>query len=63
MEDGLVIFNSCCHGGVEFIVMGHCTADEAFAIMHEVLGDKVRQMHAGFEIECVDYNHSRNIIY
>ena len=92
VEDGLVIFNSCCHGGVEkiieevraayggrkiigivggfhlyktsaedvrrlagrlqesgveFIVTGHCTGDEAFGILHEVLGEKVRQMYAG----------------
>ena len=33
--------------GVEFIVTGHCTGDEAFGILHEVLGDKVRQMYAG----------------
>ena len=92
VEEGLVIFNSCCHGGVEkiieevraayggrkiigivggfhlyktsaddvrklagrlqasgveFIVTGHCTGDEAFGILHEVLGEKVRQMYAG----------------
>ena len=28
---------------------GHCTGDEAFAILHEVLGEKVRPMYAGFE--------------
>ena len=96
VNDGLVIFNSCCHGGVEniieeartayggrnitglvggfhlyktsaddvrrladklqasgieFIVTGHCTGDEAFAMLHEVLGDKIQQMYAGFSAE------------
>lgn len=94
-ESGIVIFNSCSHGGadniinevsaafsgrqicamiggfhlynksaeyvrrfaekvratgVEKIYTGHCTGEEGYRIMHEVLGDKVRQLEAGLEI-------------
>ena len=37
--------------GVEFIVTGHCTGDEAFGILHEVLGEKIEQMYVGFSME------------
>ena len=95
-EEGLVIFNSCSHGGadnivrevgetfkgkkikaviggfhlfclddrevksfaqrldnleVEKIVTGHCTGDHAFEILKSVLGDKVKQMYTGLEME------------
>ena len=36
--------------GVEQIYTGHCTGEEGYRIMHEVLGDKVRQLEAGLEI-------------
>lgn len=95
-EKGLVIFNSCSHGGadniineiketfpgeklnaiiggfhlyktpadqvaafadrlkatgVETVVTGHCTGDEAYKILEEELGDKVQQFHSGLVIE------------
>ena len=93
---GLVVFNSCSHGGVDNIITevlatfpekeicayigglhlykateadvrslakrtketgimkiitGHCTGDEAFAILKEELGDIIEQMYTGMEIE------------
>ena len=93
--NGLVIFNSCSHGGpdniireiettfpekeiyayigglhlykssadevralakrmretgVQKIVTGHCTGDEAFAILKKELGDVIEQMYTGMEI-------------
>ncbi|MCF0123085.1 MAG: MBL fold metallo-hydrolase [Ruminiclostridium sp.] len=95
-EKGLVIFNSCCHGGadlivqeamdafpgkkvyaivggfhlfetpggqvrefarrleqagVEQVITGHCTGQDGFDILKEVLGDKVRQMESGLTLE------------
>lgn len=95
-SDGLVIFNSCCHGGaanvinevaatfpdkkvlaliggfhlynktdkevrelaakiketgIRYIYTGHCTGDKAFAILKEELGDCVKQLHVGLEME------------
>ena len=95
-EKGLVVFNSCSHGGVDNIITeilatfpekeicayigglhlykstgadvralakrtketgitriitGHCTGDEAFAVLKEELGDIVEQMYTGMEIE------------
>ena len=95
-ERGLVIFNSCCHGGadhiirevaetfpgktlyaligglhlfkssedevrelavairvtgIQKIVTGHCTGQEAFDILKEELGDMVVQMYTGLELE------------
>ena len=93
---GLIIFNSCSHGGVDAIVAearaafpgkpvhalvgglhlykmepqdvralaqrirslgirrvytGHCTGEEAFAILKEELGETVQQFHSGFIAE------------
>lgn len=95
-SDGLVIFNSCSHGGViniieetkaafpdkkikaliggfhifnkpeeeirqlaskiretgiESIYTGHCSKEKGYRILHEELGDMVKQFHAGLEIE------------
>ena len=95
-KPGLVVFNSCSHGGVENIVRevsaacdgrpvravvggfhlyqyapeevreiavrlrelgvrefytGHCTGEEAFAVLREVLGEQVVQLHAGLVME------------
>lgn len=95
-EQGLVILNSCCHGGagniirevaetfpgrqicaligglhlfqtdedgvralagdirstgITQVITGHCTGEEAFAILKEELGDRVQQMYTGMEIE------------
>ena len=36
---------------VQKIYTGHCTGQRAYEILHEVLGDKVQQMHTGMEIE------------
>lgn len=94
-ESGIVIFNSCSHGGadniinevsaafsgrriramiggfhlynkseeyvrrfaekvratgVEEICTGHCTGEEGYRIMREILGDRVHQLEAGLEI-------------
>ena len=94
-ESGIVIFNSCSHGGadniinevsavfpgrqihamiggfhlynkseeyvrsfaekvhatgVEKIYTGHCTGEEGYRILREVLGDRVHQLEAGLEI-------------
>ncbi len=37
--------------GVTRIITGHCTGDEAFAILKEELGDILEQMYTGMEIE------------
>lgn len=94
-DKGLIIFNSCCHGGadliiqealdafpgrkvyaivggfhlfqtpagqvkefarrleetgVEHVVTGHCTGQEAFDILNDMLGDKVQQMETGLTL-------------
>lgn len=36
---------------VQKIYTGHCTGNRAFEILHEVLGDRVEQMHAGMTVE------------
>ncbi|MDO4517394.1 MAG: MBL fold metallo-hydrolase [Bacillota bacterium] len=36
--------------GVEHIVTGHCTGQDAFEILRETLGDKVRQMETGLTL-------------
>ena len=36
---------------VQKIYTGHCTGGRAYEILHEVLGDKVAQMHTGMEIK------------
>ena len=36
---------------VQKIYTGHCTGGRAYEILHDVLGDKVAQMHTGMEIE------------
>lgn len=95
-EKGLVVFNSCSHGGadnivqeveaaypgemvyaliggfhlfnkseeevrafaarlkekgVQHIVTGHCTGEEAYAILAESLGDKLQQLRVGLVME------------
>ena len=95
-EKGLVIFNSCSHGGadniirevqkeyngapiyaiiggfhlyktspedvekfanrveatgIQMVITGHCTGDEAYPILQRVLGDKVSQMYSGAEYD------------
>ena len=37
--------------GVERILTGHCTGDEAFAILKELLGERIEQFRAGLETE------------
>ena len=36
---------------VQKIYTGHCTGQRAYEILHDVLGNKVEQMHTGMEIE------------
>ena len=36
---------------VQKIYTGHCTGRRAYEILHNVLGEKVEQMHTGMEIE------------
>jgi 7,8-dihydropterin-6-yl-methyl-4-(beta-D-ribofuranosyl)aminobenzene 5'-phosphate synthase len=36
---------------VQKIYTGHCTGNRAFEILHEVLGDRAEQMHAGMTVE------------
>lgn len=95
-EKGLVIFNSCSHGGadniicevartfpdkkiyaivggfhlhrssrqevlalaeriretgIEKVVTGHCTGDEAYLVLKEVLGDCLEQLYTGYELK------------
>lgn len=40
--------------GIERIVTGHCTGDEAYAILVEELGDQVLQMYAGLSLEIAE---------
>ena len=78
-DSGLVIFNSCSHGGaaniiggfhlynkseqyvralteklratgVEEIYTGHCTGEEGYRIMRDVLGNMVHPLEVGLEI-------------
>lgn len=37
--------------GAQHILTGHCTGDVAFAILHEVLGERLLQFRAGLEAE------------
>ena len=37
--------------GIQKIITGHCTGDEAFAILKKELGDVIEQMFTGMEIE------------
>ena len=37
--------------GIKRIITGHCTGDEAFAVLKEELGDIVEQMYTGMEME------------
>ena len=37
--------------GVEHVVTGHCTGQDAFEILRETLGNRVRQMEVGLEME------------
>lgn len=37
--------------GIQRVVTGHCTGEEAFRILKEELGNTVEQMHTGMEIE------------
>ena len=95
-DQGLVVFNSCCHAGadtilmeaaqafpgkkvhaiiggfhlfespahtvrefgqrlqatgVEHVVTGHCTGQEAYDILKDMLGDKAQQMECGLVLE------------
>ena len=36
---------------VQRIYTGHCTGDRAYGILHDVLGERVQQMHTGMTIE------------
>lgn len=94
-EKGLVIFNSCSHGGadniihevaetfpgkniyailggfhlhkspreeilqlagriretgIEKVITGHCTGEEGFRVLKEVLGDRLEQLYTGYEM-------------
>jgi 7,8-dihydropterin-6-yl-methyl-4-(beta-D-ribofuranosyl)aminobenzene 5'-phosphate synthase len=37
--------------GIQKIITGHCTGDEAFVMLKEELGDIVEQMYTGMELE------------
>lgn len=37
--------------GTEHIITGHCSGDRAYEILHEELGERVRQMYTGMTIE------------
>lgn len=37
--------------GVQYVVTGHCTGDEAYAIIREELGDRAQQIYSGFSLE------------
>lgn len=37
--------------GIKKVITGHCTGDEAFAILKEELGEIVEQMYTGMEME------------
>ena len=37
--------------GIQKIITGHCTGEEAFAMLKEELGDIVEQMYTGMELE------------
>ena len=37
--------------GIEHLCTGHCTGDEAFAILREELGDRVVQFYSGYTLE------------
>ena len=39
-----------CAAGVEKIYTGHCTGEEGYRILREVLGDRVHQLEAGLAI-------------
>lgn len=37
--------------GIDYVCTGHCTKDRAFAILKEVLGDKIEQLRVGLVME------------
>ena len=65
--DGIVILNSCSHGGADNIIRevsaeypgrrvlqiytGHCTGDNGYRILSRELGGTVHQLCVGLEME------------
>lgn len=39
--------------GIRHVFTGHCTGDHAYSYLHEKLGDRITQFHAGFSIAVV----------
>ena len=62
-DKGLVIINSCSHGGavniinevketgIDYVCTGHCTMNRAYHILKDILGDKLEQLQVGKIIE------------
>ena len=37
--------------GIELVVTGHCTGEEGFEVLKDVLGNTVKQIYSGFSFE------------
>ena len=49
-DEVAVLADELLRSGVETVVTGHCTGDEALAILRHTLGGRVRSMYSGMEI-------------
>jgi len=44
--------------GIETTWTGHCTGRKAFAVLHDVMGDRVREIHTGSRIDLQASSHA-----
>ena len=50
-EEVLALAKRLKESGVEKIITGHCTGEQALGLLKDVLGDRLIAMHSGLEVE------------